>query len=766
MRVIEKNISQFIESQFPSLYIEEGPILVEFVKSYFEWLEESNNINYKSRRLFEYRDIDSTLDEYIVYFKNKYAANLPLNTAVDKKLLLKNIQDLYKSKGSERSFEVLFKALYNEDIKIYYPGDDILRVSDGDWYEGKYLEITSFIPNIQDYIGKKIIGVNSRASAIVENFSQQISNRKVVDVIEISNVKGTFDYGEQIYTSDTSSIVGVVTPRTVGSLSAIGVIDGGSNFNVGDILDVEGKGSKGKAKVVSTTNQAGRVNFILENSGTGYSLNALSQVYPQLQLSVTSITGNIQKDQLVYTLDTGTMVGNGIIESVNSSVITLRQTTAGFETGDTVYTGVKVILDVVSGTFANGEYVYQSNGTANVGIGRIVGIVPSVGNTAYYVGNITGTIVPSVFSPGGNTFLLVGNTSTAQGFIYNVNGGGNTGSAAIANIVGGGTGASFRVGSIIDKEIITINTDFLRDKLNTAIIAFNESVNAIGTASVTNGSNTVTGTGTNFTGDFVIGDYIQVSNGASKQIREVASITNTTFLTVTENFSNTQTNVRYFEDISNYSFTKAVTLNDEEKISTIINDALTFQELEVGTIQYLSGINPGTGYSLDPYVSVIEPTVAALEIPGVGNRVKGADAVIESNAGSATGVATTVSIIDSGIGYEPGERVLLTKQGLAFAVTGSAIVKTQGRKEGYWRSTRGFLDADKYIQDSKYYQEYSYEIQAAVDFSLYKDVVRDILHIAGTELFGRFTLNGRVDENGDAQVRVDVDYIESSFSQT
>jgi hypothetical protein len=150
----------------------------------------------------------------------------------------------------------------------------------------------------------------------------------------------------------------------------------------------------------------------------------------------------------------------------------------------------------------------------------------------------------------------------------------------------------------------------------------------------------------------------------------------------------------------------------------------------------------------------------------VGNRVKGADAVIESNAGSASGVVTTVSIIDSGIGYEPGERVLLTKEGVAFAVTGSAIVKTQGKKEGYWRSTRGFLDADKYIQDSKYYQEYSYEIQAAVDFSLYKDVVRDILHIAGTELFGRFTLNGKVDENGNALVRADVEYIESSISQT
>ena len=766
MKIVEKNISQFIESQFPALYREEGPILVAFVQSYFEWLEEEGNINYKARRLFEYRDIDSTLDEYIVYFKNKYASNLPLDTATSKKLLIKNIHDLYKSKGSERSFEILFRALYNKDVKVYYPGDDILRVSDGDWYEGKYLEITSFIPDIQYYIGKQIIGVNSRATAIVENFSQRIANRKVVDVLEISNLKGTFDYGEQIYTSDTTSIIGVVVPKTVGSLSAIGVIDGGSNFSVGDILDIEGKGAKGKAKVVSTTNQAGRVNFFLENGGSGYSLNALSQVYPQLQLAYTSNTGNIQAGQLIYTLDGGNMVANGLIQSVNSSVITLKQTTSGFETGDTVFTALETILAIQTGTFANGEYVYQSNGSANVGIGRIVGIVPNVGNTAYYIGNVTGSLVPSVYSVGGNTFLLVGNTSSAQGFIYNITGGSNTGSATVANIVGGGTGASFRVGAIIDKEILTINTDYLRDKLNTALIAFNESSNAVGTVSVTNGGNTVTGVGTNFTSDFVVGDYIQVSNSTSKQIREVTSVTNTTVLTVLQNFSNTQTTVPYYKDISNYSFAKAVTLGDIERISTKITDALTYQELEIGTIQYIAGINPGLGYSLDPYVSIIEPAVAALEIPGVGNKVKGADAILDADAGTSSGVVAAVSVVDSGIGYESGERVLLTKSGSSFAVSGSAIVKTQGHQIGYWRSTRGFLDSDKFIQDSKYYQEYSYELQTGVDFSLYKDVVRDILHIAGTELFGRFTLSSELTSSGVAAVTVDLELEESSITQT
>jgi hypothetical protein len=748
MKYIEKSISQFIESQFPALYKEEGPTLIAFIQSYFEWLESSGNIINKTRRLFEYRDIDNTLDEYIVYFKNKYAKNLPLNSEADKRLLIKNIHDLYKSKGSERSYEILFRTLYNKDVKIYYPGDDILRVSDGEWYEGKYLEITSFVPDIQSYVGKKIIGVNSRASAIVESYVQKIANRKVVDVLEISNINGTFDYGERIFTSDSPNIIGATVPTTVGSLSAIGIIDGGANFAVGDILDVNGKGASGKAKVTATRNQQGRVNFLLEDGGSGYSLNALSKINSQVQLFFTSSTGNIQSGQLAFNTAAGVMVANGEVVTSNSTSITLKQITPGFEIGNTVRTAIRVIMDVNTGTFANGEYVYQSNGTANVGSGQIVGIVPGVGNTAFYISNVTGSFTTSVYSISGNSFILVGNTSSAQGFIYNIVGGSNTGSLSVANIVGGGTGATFKIGAIMDKEIVTINTDYLRDKLDTKIIAFNESSNNPGTVSVTNGGNTVTGVGTSFNTDFVIGDYIQVSNSAAKQIREVTSVTNSTVLTVAVNFSNTQTGAPYYEDISNYSFAKAVTLGDIERVSTKIIDALTFQELEIGTIQYLAGINPGTGYSLDPYVSVIEPVIAALEIPGVGNRVKGADAVVVADAGVAEGLVQGVTIIDSGIGYEPGERVTLTKPGSAFAVTGAAIVKTQGKQTGYWRSTKGFLNSDKYIQDSKYYQEYSYEVNTGLNFSAYKDVVLELLHTAGTEFFGRYMLNDELANTG------------------
>lgn len=757
MKYIEKSISNFIETQFPAIYREEGPQLVEFVKSYFEWLESSDNVLYKTRRLFDYRDLDSTLDEYIIYFKNKYAKNIPLNIKADKRLLLKNIQDLYKTKGSELSFEIFFRTVYGKTVKIYYPGDDILRVSDGEWYEKKYLEITSFIPNIQEYVGKKIAGINSGAQAVVEQYYQTSANRKIVDILEITNLQGTFDYGEPIRLVTNNSIIGKTLPTTTGSLSAVSVIDGGANFNIGDILDVQGKGKNGKVKVVNTTEQRGRVSFNLESGGTGYSLNALSLVSPQLKIDYVNATGNIQAGQLLYTIQSNNMVANGTIISSNASTIIVKQNTSGFIPGSNAYTALKMIVSPSSGSFTNGEIVYQSNGTANVAVGQILRVIPNIANTGYFIGNVIGNFQTSVYNSSGNTFVLVGNTSSAQGFIFTIEGGSNTGTITISNTVGGGTGASFKIGDITDREIVTVNSDYLRDKINTKFLTFNESANAVGTVSVTDNSNTVTGVGTTFTTTFIPGSYIQVSNTTSKQIREISTIANNTSLTTVQNFSNTQSNVPYYVDTSNYGFIKQV-LSEGEKITSILKDALTYNELEIGKITRLTSINPGTGYSLNPFIDVVEPLIAALNQPGENGKIKGADAIVTAQAGTNIGVALGLEVVSSGVGFEQGENITMSKTSSPFSAFGSAIIKTHGREQGYWRNTKGFLSSDKFIQDSKYYQEYSYEVQVDVNFDQYKQVVFDLLHTAGTELFGLY----RYEDNINVNVGVETSSITSS----
>ena len=127
---VEKYVSPFIQAHFPSFYKEYGPNFIAFVKAYYEWMESTGNPLQYARSLYEYADIDTTADTFVKYFKNKYMLSIPESVVADKRLLAKHILDLYKSKGSLRAYELLFRILFNEDIQVYIPGDDVFKPSD------------------------------------------------------------------------------------------------------------------------------------------------------------------------------------------------------------------------------------------------------------------------------------------------------------------------------------------------------------------------------------------------------------------------------------------------------------------------------------------------------------------------------------------------------------------------------------------------------------------------------------------------------------
>ena len=99
---------------------------------------------YHSRRIPDYRDIDKTIEDFIVYFKNKYLPNVQFNTATNKRLFIKNALDFYRAKGTERAVDLFFKLVYGLEAQVYYPGDDLFRLSDNSWQNVTYIEI---IPN-------------------------------------------------------------------------------------------------------------------------------------------------------------------------------------------------------------------------------------------------------------------------------------------------------------------------------------------------------------------------------------------------------------------------------------------------------------------------------------------------------------------------------------------------------------------------------------------------------------------------------------------
>ena len=262
MSVIEKNISQFIQNQFPDVYREEGENFVEFVKQYYMWMEEPDNALYHSRRQMEYKDIDETVDEFLVMFKQKYLSDIQLDTASQTRKLIKHSLDLYRAKGTERAVDVFFRSIFGVDAEVYYPGDDIFRLSDGRWVKPTYLEVSSSTYN-KEFVGKQIQGVASGATAFVERYIRRKIKSKYIDILYISAINGDFQTNELI-TLPGQNLRGI--PKVIGSLTSMQIIAGGANFAVGEIVTLNtDNGVQGKGRVSVVSNLTGTVDFKIDD---------------------------------------------------------------------------------------------------------------------------------------------------------------------------------------------------------------------------------------------------------------------------------------------------------------------------------------------------------------------------------------------------------------------------------------------------------------------------------------------------------------------
>jgi hypothetical protein len=109
------------------------------------------------------------------------------------------------------------------------------------------------------------------------------------------------------------------------------------------------------------------------------------------------------------------------------------------------------------------------------------------------------------------------------------------------------TGAVGLVASANNTNIVVVKTSSNSFSMNTPIYNTNQGgVLKTGVVSVNTSSNVVVGTGTAFTTDYSVGQYIRVGIDQNKNIRRITGITNTTYMTVANVFNSFGTaNVHY-----------------------------------------------------------------------------------------------------------------------------------------------------------------------------------------------------------------------------
>lgn len=675
---LEKYISPLIASQFPSFYQEEGQNFIAFVKAYYEWLEQEGNVLNESRSLTEYTDIDETAEQFIKYFKNTYINSLPNNIIADKRLLIKHILDLYRAKGTKKAYELLFRLVFNEDVDFYIPGDNLFKSSEATWVTPSYIEVSDS-PYLQYLNGKKIF--NNVASAIVESYFVKKLNGKIINVLYISKVEGRFKFGEQIYCDDlyvnaegnaidykayselsteekdtySLAINSQNAPLIFGSLSAIGIINGGTNFKVGDEIAVEGSGKGGVARVVSTRTENGKVTFSLVNGGFGFTTNAVVTVTGGGGTGASFKVGGIT-NKTIYRLN------DDIIDDKKDVQL------------DIDGSGMDIHIDTSTGNMTVGEYVTSSANVVYLDVINLTGSVTSTDSLSNTTLGISGL-----------------NTYWSNGSFISVNG--DDADLTNANLVPGvvlttGSGSLVEVINVWPKITITGNGTV------TAASPITVTVNHVNGYFIPN--NTIVGS----------------SSGETANVNSV-------------------------ERLTDWVFPRAI---GRANLDSVLEDVLTIFDLEVGTITYLSAINPGIGYSSSPTVDVVEPQILALHIEDGLGGYYGHDAQVTAKAGIANGIVTGIMVADSGFGYAPNEQLTMNAANGVSSVTGTAIIDLNGIAQGHWADSKGFTSDNSYLEDSYYYQKFSYELVAKRMLSTYEKMVKDLIHPSGIQLFGKYMI--------------------------
>lgn len=207
---IDKNISIFIEDQFSQNYRENGPLLVQFIECYYKWALETGNPTDASRSILELYDPDTIGDEFLDFLHNEFLAEFPKDIKTNKRTLIKNILSFYESKGTPDSYKMLFRILYNTEINIYFPGDDILRASDGKWYIGKriILRDIQYTGNIEEI--SEVIGSVSKATARVDRVTVVVEGGIEVTSIYLTNIRGTFLKDELVRIKGSNEIIATI----------------------------------------------------------------------------------------------------------------------------------------------------------------------------------------------------------------------------------------------------------------------------------------------------------------------------------------------------------------------------------------------------------------------------------------------------------------------------------------------------------------------------------------------------------------------------
>ena len=275
------NLKSVVSKQIPEFIRSDYPLFVEFIEAYYEYLNVKSFTSasktyqggYQQRNIEKLRDLDTTLDEFIQYFKNELDMFGDNYEFIDRAFFLRKAKQVFTAKGTEASYKLLFKLLYNKPAEITYPWDQVLKASDGKWQQEMSIFVDIATGNAFNLVGNRINlnGTNLAIKVFVTRV--ELYSGTVYQLFIDKSYYGTIQTG---YTINDGGVTGSIIPTTV----KYEILNKGIGFKVGTFFESttisNGKTITQKLKVTSVDATGGITGLTTIQFGAGYSLDFYS----------------------------------------------------------------------------------------------------------------------------------------------------------------------------------------------------------------------------------------------------------------------------------------------------------------------------------------------------------------------------------------------------------------------------------------------------------------------------------------------------------
>lgn len=557
---------------------------IAFIQAYYEWMEQEGNVIDASKNILNYVDIDNTLPQFLNYFVNDFLPYFPEDALISKSRAIKFARQLYQTKGTIGSYQLLFRMLYNSDFDVFYTEDAVLKASAGVWYVPRSLKLatvdTRFL-SIQNY---RVFGETSKSFATIE--SSILAENKVE--IFISNIERLFQSGEYIRVVDNNNQDVIINgsnlrAKIVGQISQINIATDslgnpirGLFYNPGDPVILYGGlnptvvNPVGATAVVGSVTSGSVQQINVVDGGFGYSL------YPNTILTFSNLNpGAIGPIAEVASVDPNPANTANLNFVIMDSIIRANNIQIG-ATNYFFYSGTSLQLATPS-NFASGHVVYQGS---SLGSSTFQGTATAVDtqNSILYFSSTTGSIT--------NGAAIIDNSNASVQ--ANVTG---------YNVIAGNTHLYYSIRQYIPGEIVYQGSSFSTATFYGTVLSFNPTSNIMMISSVgPNPSTSVPTISTSLTGS------------TSGVVRTLNSYT-------TSNANTTLANAFTFLSMSTYPISSVIVENGGGGISTLptvtaeslygTDNPLVFGNLgNLGILAPIQIQNGGNNYSVSDTITI------------------------------------------------------------------------------------------------------------------------------------------------------------------